>query len=159
MNANGYILGCSGSGKSMFSKSEMFDVLLKYPNDEVIAIDPENEYKELVQAFDISQMGEQIRAVGLQVILEYVWQRVVENKKRGVRTCVWIDEFSIMFNDGAGRTTHKSGEFFAKFYKRIRKYGGVPTAITQNISEVLESPQARTTHILATGTEMYMRAF
>lgn len=94
--------------------------------------------------FDIAQMGEQIRAVGLQVILEYVWQRVVANKRRGVRTWVWIDEFSIMFNDGAGRTTHKSGEFFSKVYKRIRKYGGVPTAMTQNITEVLESSQART---------------
>ncbi|MFR3008979.1 MAG: hypothetical protein ACLTLZ_03570, partial [Pseudoruminococcus massiliensis] len=83
-------------------------------------------------------MGEQIRAVDLQVILEYVWQRVVANKRRGVRTWVWIDEFSIMFNDGAGRTTHKSGEFFSKVYKRIRKYGGVPTAMTQNITEVLE---------------------
>lgn len=275
MNANGYILGCSGSGKSMFSKAEMFDVLLKYPNDEIIVIDPENEYKPLVKyfdgsilklspssptklnifdidltvseegtsavamksetimtivetakgreltsdeitiidrcvkfayqkyiqtngderflptfedfynlllsapeseahslavtleiyvkgsfnifsgrtnidtgkrfmVFDIAQMGEQIRAVGLQVILEYVWQRVVANKRRGVRTWVWIDEFSIMFNDGAGRTTHKSGEFFSKVYKRIRKYGGVPTAMTQNITEVLESPQART---------------
>lgn len=49
-----------------------------------------------------------------------------------------------MFNDGAGRTTHKSGEFFSKVYKRIRKYGGVPTAMTQNITEVLESSQART---------------
>lgn len=275
MNANGYILGCSGSGKSIFSKAEMFDVSLKYPNDEMIVIDPENEYKPLVESFDgsilklspssptklnifdidlsiseegtsavamksetimtivetakgqeltsdeitiidrcvktvyheyikrngdskylptfedfynalknspepeahslavtleiyvkgsfnifsgktnidtskrfmvfdIAQMGEQIRAVGLQVILEYVWQRVVANKRRGVRTWVWIDEFSIMFNDGAGRTTHKSGEFFAKVYKRIRKYGGVPTAMTQNITEVLESPQART---------------
>ena len=94
--------------------------------------------------FDIAQMGEQIRAVDLQVILEYVWQRVVANKRRGVRTWVWIDEFSIMFNDGAGRTTHKSGEFFSKVYKRIRKYGGVPTAMTQNITEVLESSQART---------------
>ena len=94
--------------------------------------------------FDIAQMGEQIRAVDLQVILEYVWQRVVANKRRGVRTWVWIDEFSIMFNDGAGSTTHKSGEFFSKVYKRIRKYGGVPTAMTQNITEVLESSQART---------------
>lgn len=89
-------------------------------------------------------MGEQIRTVGLQVVLEYVWQRVIKNRKNGIRTWVWIDEFSIMFNDGAGRSTHKSGEFFANVYKRIRKYGGVPTALTQNIAEVLESPQART---------------
>ena len=94
--------------------------------------------------FDISDMGEQIRPVGLQVVLEYVWQRVGKNKENGIRTWVWVDEFSIMFNDGAGRTTHRSGEFFAKVYKRIRKYGGVPTAITQNITEVLTSAQART---------------
>ena len=81
---------------------------------------------------------------GLQVVLEYVWQRVSRNRDKGIRTWVWIDEFSIMFNDGAGKTTHRSGEFFAKVYKRIRKYGGVPTAITQNITEVLTSPQAKT---------------
>ena len=80
----------------------------------------------------------------LQVVLEYVWQRVSKNRDNGIRTWVWIDEFSIMFNDGAGKTTHRSGEFFAKVYKRIRKYGGVPTAITQNITEVLTSTQAKT---------------
>ena len=275
MNSNGFVLATSGAGKSMFSKSEIFDVLLKYPDDEVIVIDPEREYEPLVRefdgtilkiapnsptklnvfdtdlnsgeegqsaiatkaefimticetakgaeltsnertlidrcvkeiyrefitshgnigkiptfadfynnlvampeieaknlalslelyitgsfnifsgktnintdkrflVFDISSMGEQIRPVGLQVVLEYVWQRVSRNRDKGIRTWVWIDEFSIMFNDGAGKTTHRSGEFFAKVYKRIRKYGGVPTAITQNITEVLTSPQAKT---------------
>ena len=275
MNSNGFVLATSGAGKSMFSKAEMFDVLLKFPNDEVIVIDPEREYEPLVKefdgtilkiapnsptklnvfdidlnsgeegqsaiatkaefimticetakgseltsnertlidrcvketyrefitshgdmskiptftdfyknlvamteieakslalslelyitgsfnifsgktnvntdkrfmVFDISSMGEQIRPVGLQVVLEYVWQRVSRNKEKGIRTWVWIDEFSIMFNDGAGKTTHRSGEFFAKVYKRIRKYGGVPTAITQNITEVLTSTQAKT---------------
>ena len=275
MNSNGFVLATSGAGKSMFSKAEMFDVLLKFPEDEVIVIDPEREYEPLVKefdgtilkiapnsptklnvfdidlnaveegqsaiankaefimticetakgaeltsnertlidrcvketyrefitshgdmskiptftdfyknlvampeieaknlalslelyitgsfnifsgktnidtdkrflVFDISSMGEQIRPVGLQVVLEYVWQRVSRNRDNGIRTWVWIDEFSIMFNDGAGKTTHRSGEFFAKVYKRIRKYGGVPTAITQNITEVLTSPQAKT---------------
>ena len=275
MNSNGFVLATSGAGKSMFSKAEMFDVLLKYPNDEVIVIDPEREYEPLVKefdgtilkiapnsptklnvfdidlnaveegqsaiankaefimticetakgaeltsnertlidrcvketyrefitshgnmskiptfidfyknlvsmpeieaknlalslelyitgsfnifsgktnintdkrflVFDISSMGEQIRPVGLQVVLEYVWQRVSKNRDNGIRTWVWIDEFSIMFNDGAGKTTHRSGEFFAKVYKRIRKYVGVPTAITQNITEVLTSTQAKT---------------
>lgn len=90
---------------------------------------------------DIFSMGEQLRAVGLQIVLEYIWQRVIENKKRGVRTWVWIDEFSMMFNDGSNSAT-MSGDFFAKVYKRIRKHGGVATAITQNITEILESSQA-----------------
>ena len=92
--------------------------------------------------FDISAMGEQIRAVGLQVILEYVWQRVVRNRKNGIRTWVWTDEFSTMFSNN-GRETKKSGEFFAMVYRRIRKYGGVPTAMTQNLTEILQNPEAR----------------
>jgi hypothetical protein len=275
MNANGFTLGASGSGKSMQTKAEVTDVRMKFPSDEIIIIDPENEYlplipyfngeriklsadsptkmnifdtdlnysedgssaialkseflmtvvetakgvpltsaessiidrciKEVYQDFvksggdksklptlrdfyellcnqeqqeardialslelyakgsfntfaektnveinkkflviDIFEMGEQMKSVGLQVILEFVWQRVIENKNRGVRTWVWIDEFSMMFTDGGGRRTSQSGDFFAKVYKRIRKHGGVVTGITQNITEVLASPQAQT---------------
>jgi hypothetical protein len=49
-----------------------------------------------------------------------------------------------MFTDSGGRNTNQSGNFFAKVYKRIRKHGGVVTGITQNITEVLASPQAQT---------------
>ena len=274
MNSNGFVLGTSGSGKSMFTKSEIQDIIMKHPNDEFIVIDPENEYKAicnklggemlkispssktyfnvfdtdlsytedgvnavamksqfimsivetakgmaltsneksvidrcvrvLYQQFtsaggnkeylptlkefhsllleqpeqeahdiavtielyakgsfdvfahrtnvninkqflviDIFEMGEQLRAVGLQVILEYLWQRVIENKNRGKRTWIWIDEFSYFFTDGEGKETTRSGDFFAKAYKRIRKHGGTVTGITQNITEVLESKQAQ----------------
>lgn len=88
-------------------------------------------------------MGEQLRPVGLQVILEYIWQRVRDNRTKGVQTWVWVDEFSIMFNDGNDKETVRSADFFQKVFKRIRKYGGIPTGITQNITEVLESGQAR----------------
>ena len=274
MNSNGFTLGTSGSGKSMFTKAEIVDVLMKYPEDEIIVIDPENEYLPLVKEYDgevlklspdspthfnvfdidisyaeeganavavksqfimtivetakgfaltsneksiidrcvkqlyrefmasggekdmlptlldfynllikqeeqeahdvatcielyakgsfnvfahqtnvninkrflvidIFEMGEQLRAVGLQVILEYLWQRVIENKAKGKRTWIWIDEFSYFFTDGEGKETTRSGDFFAKVYKRIRKHGGTVTGITQNITEVLESKQAQ----------------
>ena len=52
MNSNGFTLGTSGSGKSMFTKAEIIDVLMKYPNDEIIVIDPENEYLPLVREYD-----------------------------------------------------------------------------------------------------------
>lgn len=79
-------------------------------------------------------MGEQLRPVGLQVILEYIWQRVRDNRTKGVQTWVWVDEFSIMFNDGNDKETVRSADFFQKVFKRIRKYGGIPTGITQNIT-------------------------
>lgn len=276
MNSNGFIYGTSGSGKSTFTKLELEEVLMKYPDDEIIVIDPENEYEVLVQkenfdgeilkvapnsstkfnifdidltysedgkdavalksefimtivetakgmkltsderslidrcvrdvyqeyilsggkddsklptltslynelcqqkeaiaehlalvlelyvkgsfnsfadrtnvnteknfiVLDISQMGEQLRSVGLQIILEYLWQRVKNNKRNGIRTWVWIDEFSVMFGDNESSGEMHSGQFFTKVYSRIRKYGGVATAITQNITGMLASKQA-----------------
>ncbi len=91
--------------------------------------------------FDIFEMGNQLQTVGLMVLLELLWQRVIQNKRRGVRTWVWTDEFSIMFNDNSSGI-YRTGDFFLKVYKRIRKHGGVATGATQNISEVINSKQA-----------------
>ena len=70
-------------------------------------------------------------------------KNLFENKAKGKRTWIWIDEFSYFFTDGEGKETTRSGDFFAKVYKRIRKHGGTVTGITQNITEVLESRQAQ----------------
>lgn len=91
-------------------------------------------------------MGNQLQTVGLMVLLEILWQRVIQNKLRGVRTWVWTDEFSIMFNDDS-TGIFRTGDFFEKVYKRIRKHGGVATGATQNISEVIKSKQAMTVFI------------
>lgn len=94
---------------------------------------------------DISDMGQQLRTVGLQVIFEYLWQRVRQNHQRGIRTVIINDEISSMFLDGNYYANiDSSGQFYQKIFKRIRKYGGYVTGITQNISQVLDSPQART---------------
>ena len=63
---------------------------------------------------DIFEMGEQLRSVGMQVILEYLWQRVIENKAKGKRTWIWIDEFSYFFTDGEGKETTRSERLFCK---------------------------------------------
>lgn len=94
---------------------------------------------------DISDMGQQLRTVGLQVIFEYLWQRVRQNHQKGIRTVIINDEISSMFLDGNYYANiDSSGQFYQKIFKRIRKYGGYVTGITQNISQVLDSPQART---------------
>ena len=63
-NANGWMLGVPGSGKSMMAKGEIVHVMLKKgitknlndqlirPGDDVIIIDPEAEYTSLIKAFD-----------------------------------------------------------------------------------------------------------
>ncbi len=94
------------------------------------------EYNNRFMLFDINNMGGQLQTVGMQILLELVWQRVRRNKENGVRTWVWIDEFVIVLND------EKSSAFFETVYQRIRKYGGVPTALTQNISRALTNSHA-----------------
>lgn len=101
------------------------------------------EYHKHVIIWDIFEIGEQLKTVGLLVLLEMLWQRVIENKNKGIRTWVWTDEFSIMFNDNSS-DIFRTGEFFEKIYKRIRKHGGIASGATQNISEVTKSKQAMT---------------
>lgn len=101
------------------------------------------EYHKRFIIYDIFEMGNQLQTVGLLVLLELLWQRVIENKKRGVRTWVWCDEFSIMFNDNKNEI-YKTGDFFTKVYQRIRKHGGIATGATQNVTNVLASKQAMT---------------
>ena len=101
------------------------------------------QYNKRVIIFDIFEMGNQLQTVGLMVLLEMIWQRVIQNKRNGIRTWVWTDEFSIMFNDNSNGI-YRTGDFFEKVYKRIRKHGGVATGATQNISEIIKSKQAMT---------------
>ncbi len=110
---------------------------------DIFAHDTNIKYNKHVIIFDIFEMGNQLQTVGLMVLLEMLWQRVIQNKLRGVRTWVWTDEFSIMFNDDS-TGIFRTGDFFEKVYKRIRKHGGVATGATQNISEVIKSKQAMT---------------
>lgn len=265
MNANGFILGSSGSGKGVAAKHEIQNVLTSRPNDDVIIIDPEHEYEPLVQAFggtivrvdatsdervnpldidlsdtlegdpitrkcvdmldmlssliggtrgldetqrgiidkclrtiynryadkggdmptlndlraelvaqnrtqatalaeameiytegslnafaqqtnvnvrsrlvswDISLLGSSLMTFGMMVILDQIWKRIAENRRRGVRTWIYIDEFHLMFADAF------STSYFLKIWKRARKWGGTPTGITQNVEELRDNPQA-----------------
>lgn len=101
------------------------------------------EYHKKIIIWDIFELGEQLKTVGSLVLLETLWQRVIENKSKGIRTWVWTDEFSIFFNDNSSEI-FKTGEFFEKIYKRIRKHGGIASGSTQNITEVTQSKQAMT---------------
>lgn len=51
-NHNGLILGQSGSGKSVFSKSEIISTFVNYEGDQIIIIDPQSEYGSLAEVVD-----------------------------------------------------------------------------------------------------------
>ena len=82
-------------------------------------------------------LGEQLKALGMMVVLENLWDRVVQNRDRGIRTRIYIDEMHLFFD------SEQSSDFFLKLYKRARKWGGIPTGITQNVEDLLASDTAR----------------
>ena len=90
-----------------------------------------------VMVYDLYEMGEQLRPTALVVTLETIQNRVVENRKKGRFTWVFIDEVYLYFK------YHYSAEMLYKAWKRFRKYGGILTAATQNVEECLRSETAR----------------
>ncbi len=96
------------------------------------------EYQKRFVVYDISKIGSSMKSLGLQVILDNIWNRMVATFEDGHYTWVYIDEIYLLFQNTA------SAEFLRQFYKRDRKYGGIATGITQNVSDVLENDIART---------------
>ena len=86
---------------------------------------------------DLYEMGEQLRPTALVVTLEAIQNRVMENRKKGKYTWVFIDEAYLFFK------FYYSGEFLYRAWKRFRKYAGIMTAATQNVEECLRSETAR----------------
>jgi len=88
-------------------------------------------------AYDIRELGEQLMPLGMLVTLDAIYNRVIQNWKKGRRTWIFYDEFYILFR------YEYSANFFYKLWKRIRKYNGLVTGLTQNVDELLRSDTAR----------------
>ncbi len=86
--------------------------------------------------YDTSQLGPSLQTFGLMVVLDSIWNRVQANYGRGVRTWLYIDEFTLMLSNPHAM------EQLVQFYQRFRKYGGLPTGILQNITTLLQVPEA-----------------
>ncbi|WMJ77849.1 ATP-binding protein [Sedimentibacter sp. MB35-C1] len=80
-----------------------------------------------IVCFDIKDLGKQLKPMGMLITLDAIWNRIVENRKKGRHTWIYIDEMYLLFNN------EYSANFFYELYKRSRKYGGVVTGITQNV--------------------------
>ena len=90
-----------------------------------------------IVCFDIKDLGKQLKPMGMLITLDAIWNRIVENRKKGKHTWIYVDEMYLLFNN------EYSANFFYELYKRSRKYGGVVTGITQNVEDLLQSETAR----------------
>ena len=100
-----------------------------------------------ILCFDIQDLGENLKPIGLLVMLDAIFNRVIRNRREGKFTHVYIDEIYLFFaNNSIGSRSNissYSGEFLYKCWKRFRKYGATLTGITQNVEECLLSDTAR----------------
>ena len=93
--------------------------------------------KARILCYDIRELGEQLQPLGMLVTLDAIFNRVIQNWKLGKTTWVFADEFYLLFR------YQYSADFFYKLWKRIRKYNGLVTGLTQNVEELLQSDTAR----------------
>ncbi|MEY8445509.1 hypothetical protein AALA44_04825 [Enterococcus ratti] len=87
--------------------------------------------------YNTKQLGSQLKTFGMMVVLEQVWNRVVRNRDRGITTWIYIDEMQLMLSDPYCEN------YFFELWSRIRKWGAIPTGITQNVETLLLSGKAR----------------
>lgn len=90
-----------------------------------------------VVCFDIKDLGKQLKTLGMLIVLDYIWNRITENRSKGKKTWIYMDEIYLLFSN------EYSSQFLYELYKRARKWGGVPTGITQNVEDLLKSDTAR----------------
>ena len=91
-----------------------------------------------ILCYDIRDLGKQLLPVGMLVVLDSVFNRIVRNRKLGKNTWVYIDEIYLLFQH------EYSANFLFTLWKRVRKYGACCTGLTQNVDDLLQSHTART---------------
>lgn len=83
--------------------------------------------------FDIKELGKQLKKIGLLIVEDQIWNRVSANRKAKRTTWFFFDEFHLFLKD------EHTAAFSVEIWKRLRKWGGVPTGITQNVKDLLRS--------------------
>ena len=88
-----------------------------------------------IVCFDIKQLGKQLKKLGMLIVQDAVWGRVTANREVGRSTRYYVDEFHLLLKE------EQTAAYSIEIWKRFRKWGGLPTAITQNVKDLLASPE------------------
>ncbi len=83
--------------------------------------------------YDIKELGKQLKKIGMLIVQDQVWGRVTANRAEGRATRYYMDEFHLLLKD------EQTAAYSVEIWKRFRKWGGIPTGITQNVKDLLAS--------------------
>ena len=91
------------------------------------------ELSNRLVCFDIKQLGKQLKKLGMLIVQDQVWNRVTVNRAEKKATRYYMDEFHLLLKE------EQTAAYSVEIWKRFRKWGGIPTAITQNVKDLLSS--------------------
>ena len=86
-----------------------------------------------IVCYDIKELGKQLKKIGMLVVQDQIWNRVTINRSLHKSTRYFIDEFHLLLKD------EQTAAYSVEIWKRFRKWGGIPTGITQNVKDLLAS--------------------
>ncbi|MBQ2633185.1 MAG: ATP-binding protein, partial [Oscillospiraceae bacterium] len=86
-----------------------------------------------IVCYDIKELGKQLKKIGMLIVQDQVWNRVTVNRAEHRTTRYYIDEFHLLLKE------EQTASYSVEIWKRFRKWGGIPTGITQNVKDLLSS--------------------
>ena len=86
-----------------------------------------------IVCYDIKGLGKQLKKLGMLIVQDQVWGRVTENRSAGKYTRYYMDEFHLLLAE------EQTAAYSVEIWARFRKWGGIPTGITQNVKNLLSS--------------------
>lgn len=86
-----------------------------------------------IVCYDIKELGKQLKKIGMLVVQDQVWNRVTINRAAHKTTRYYLDEFHLLLKE------EQTASYSVEIWKRYRKWGGIPTGITQNVKDLLSS--------------------
>jgi hypothetical protein len=88
-------------------------------------------------AFDIKELGKQLKKIGMLILQDQVWNRVTVNRAAKKTTWFYIDEMHLLLKE------EQTAAYTVEIWKRFRKWGGIPSGLTQNVKDFLLSPEVQ----------------
>ncbi len=85
--------------------------------------------------YDIKELGKQLKKLGMLIVQDQVWGRETDNRAEGKSTRYYVDEFHMLLKE------EQTAAYSVEIWKRFRKWGGIPTGITQNVKDLLASQE------------------
>ena len=86
-----------------------------------------------IVCYDIKELGKQMKKIGMLVVQDQVWGWVTANRSAGRSTRYYVDEFHLLLKE------EQTAAYSVEIWKRFRKWGGIPTGLTQNVKDLLSS--------------------